>query len=567
MIGVARVAHLLWPLVLVFTGVVLFPSSGRDDVHIAFWSAWGLIEHGAILNYSGDALEQGSSLLHILILALLGKLTGVDLATIATPLSVLFGILAAIEAGRLAARLGADRHWAVAFAATSTPLVYWSFGALETTLVAYLLTAFARSVSDAIDARQAADVRSLAPAMIWGTLYVLARPEAIFVATAFLAFVVFATAVLRRDRAPLERAGSLWIWLLLIFAMLAAWRHGTFGAWFPQPVSAKVDASIDTKVSAAVWYFTRSLRQAPVIFLLLAISAVAALREIYLRGTSNRVVWVVAGVVLAQLSFAAASGGDWMEAARFFVPVVPAICALTAWALATLLPSRLLSPVCALLVLGGLVHLQHFAGRHSTGIPLFEYKHFLAWSREQNVDTHRFSFFELANRVHLRDALFLPHLEAAVDDLLARQDSVTVMSSQGGMVPYHLVRSRFGRVKFLDMGGLTSRDFADCPVLAKNQMRRGAGGIGVSDEFYLAHAEEFEAECAIPIPDVYYNIDRQNGIVSRELEDSGKFTVRYRQQTAVCAPGLRCPPTFTGDMVLAVRRSAVPETATRGFAP
>lgn len=567
MIRLARVADLLWPLVLVIAGVVLFPSSGRDDVHIAFWSAWGLIEHGAILNYSGDALEQGSSLLHILILAFLGKLTGVELATIATPLSVLFGILAAIEAGRLAARLGADRHWAVAFAATSTPLVYWAFGALETTLVAYLLTAFARSVSDAIDTRLTRDGRSLAPAMIWGLLYVLARPEAIFVATAFLAFVVFATAIPGRDRALLKRAGSLWIWLLLIFLILAAWRHATFGAWFPQPVSAKVDASIDAKLTAAVWYFTRSLRQAPVLFLLLAISAVAALREIFLRGTSNRGLWVVVGVVLAQLAFAAASGGDWMEAARFFVPAVPAICALTAWALAALLPSRLLAPACALLVVGGLLHLHHFAGRHSTGIPLFEYPRFLEWSQEQNVDTQRFSFFEIANRVHLRDALFLPHLEAAVDELLARQDSVTVMSSQGGMVPYHLVRSRFGRVKFLDMGGLTSRDFADCPVLAKNPMRRGAGGIGVSDEFYLAHAEEFEAECGIPVPDVYYNIDRQHGMVSRELEASGKFNVKYRQQTGVCAPGLRCPPTFTGDMVLAVRRSGVAEAAISGFAP
>ncbi|MFP5304318.1 MAG: hypothetical protein ACLGI7_00660, partial [Gammaproteobacteria bacterium] len=188
--------YLLGPVALLLIGGALFPSSGRDDVHIAFWSAWTLIEHGALLNYSGEALEQGSSLLHILLLALVAAITGLEIADIATPLSILFAALAVVEAGRLAQRLGASMHWAVALAATSTPLVYWAFGALESTLVAYIVTAFVRSSIEAL-APSANEARPLMRAVLWGVLYLLARPEAVFVATAFVAF---AGVVCLRDR-------------------------------------------------------------------------------------------------------------------------------------------------------------------------------------------------------------------------------------------------------------------------------------------------------------------------------------------------------------------------------
>jgi hypothetical protein len=542
--------YLLGPAALLLIGGALFPSSGRDDVHIAFWSAWTLVEHGALLNYSGEALEQGSSLLHILLLALVTAITGLEIADIATPLSILFAALAVVEAGLLVRRLGTSMHWAVALAATSTPLVYWAFGALESTLVAYIVTAFVRSTIDALSADEAGP---LMRALLWSVLYLLARPEAVFVATAFVAF---AGVVCLRDRGLLKRLAGLWGLLLLAFAMLVLWRYATFGAWFPQPVSAKVDTGVSAKLAAAWWYFRHCLGDAPTLFLLLAVAGAALLRELAVRRMANRPVWLAAGMVLAQGAFAAASGGDWMEAARFLVPATPAICALAAWSALTAAPQGLRKPAGVALVAANLVSLPLFTAQNSTGVLLADYARYVEWTRAQAIDTQRYSFFELANRVHLRDVLFLPHVEAVVDELLTQQAQVTVVSSQGGMVPYHLFRERYGRLRFLDMGGLTSRDFTDCPVLAKNPLPRGAGGISMSDEFYLAHVEEFRDRCGIPIPDVYYNIDRGDGLVTRALEASGYFRVLYRQQTDVCAPQTRCPPALRGDMVLAVRATA-----------
>jgi hypothetical protein len=535
-------------------GAFLFPSSGRDDVHIGYWAAWTLAEHGEILNYTGDRLEQSSTLLHTLLLAALAWLTRVEIASLGTPLSALFGVLAVIEAGRLASRLDGDARWALAFAATATPLVYWSFGALESTLVAYVATAFVRALCDYVyPGNAAAGAGAVAYPMAWAVLFLLVRPEAVFVLSAFMLSATFACLVLFRDRSALPRLGSVWALSLAAFAAIALWRHFTFGAWFPQPVSAKVDAQITNKLAAAAWYFGRTLRDTPVIYALIGTAAAALALKLMTRDFTHRRAWIAAGFVLAQLAFIVAAGGDWMEGGRFLVPMVPAVCALAAWALTILLkePARRAAGVA--IVLAELVMLPMFTLRSSTGVLLLQYPAYRSWAAAQAVDTDRFSFFELANRVHLRDALFLPHVEAAADSVLAQQATVTVMSVQGGMVPYHLARPRFGRLRFIDMGGLASRDFSDCPVLEQNPNARGAGGISMTDAFYLEHMDEFRGRCGIPIPDLYYNIDDREGTLAKALEATGRFKVVYRQHTNVCAPGTMCPRSVQGDMVLGMR--------------
>lgn len=543
-------------MALFAVGGLLFPSSGRDDVHITYWAAWTLSEHGAILNYSGDRLEQSSSLLHTLLLAALTWLTDIKITTLGTPLSALFGMLAVVEAGRLTSRLNADARWGLAFAATSTPLVYWSFGALETTLVAYVATAFVRACSDYVNATRQGGLALAAP-MAWAALYLLVRPEAVFVMTAFVLFVAFANLVVFRDRGAVLRLAGLWLLALAVFAAIALWRHSTFGSWFPQPVSAKVDHDVAGKLRAAEWYFRRGLRDTPLFFALLGLAVLAFLRTLPGGARTNRHAWAAAGFVLAQLAFVAAAGGDWMEGGRFFVPIIPATCALAAWGLSTVENARTRMALGTVIVLASLLAVGHFTARRSTGVVLPQYAAYRDWAMTQSIDIGRLSFFELANRVHLRDAVFLPQIEAAVDKVIAARGIATVMSAQGGFVPYHLTQTRMGRLRFIDMGGLVSTEFSDCPVLEQNLQARGAGGISMTDAFYLDHMDEFRDRCAIPIPDVYYNIDNANGSLARALEATGRFKVTYEQHTDVCAPYTLCPRSVQGDMVLAVRADLV----------
>ena len=66
----------------ILLGLVLFSAPGHDDSHITYWAAHTLKEHGQILNYNGERVEQSSSLAHVLLLALLGAVTRVSLPTL-----------------------------------------------------------------------------------------------------------------------------------------------------------------------------------------------------------------------------------------------------------------------------------------------------------------------------------------------------------------------------------------------------------------------------------------------------------------------------------------------------
>ena len=57
-------------------GAIFFPSAGRDDDHIAYWSAKSLLELGEIVSYSGDRLEQGSSLGFVALMTIASGISG-----------------------------------------------------------------------------------------------------------------------------------------------------------------------------------------------------------------------------------------------------------------------------------------------------------------------------------------------------------------------------------------------------------------------------------------------------------------------------------------------------------
>jgi len=65
----------LWVLVVPALGFLLFGSTGRDDSYITYWVADQFRRTGRIANYNGKAIEQSSSLLHVLVLAGLSWLT------------------------------------------------------------------------------------------------------------------------------------------------------------------------------------------------------------------------------------------------------------------------------------------------------------------------------------------------------------------------------------------------------------------------------------------------------------------------------------------------------------
>jgi hypothetical protein len=51
-------------LIYLIIGLVLFGSTGRDDVNITYWVVESLSTIGEMTNYNNNAVEQSSSLLH-----------------------------------------------------------------------------------------------------------------------------------------------------------------------------------------------------------------------------------------------------------------------------------------------------------------------------------------------------------------------------------------------------------------------------------------------------------------------------------------------------------------------
>jgi len=131
-VNTTKIATAAAALLLVVLGLVLFPSSGRDDSYISFWSAHSLATDGRITNYNGEHVEQSSSLGFVAALALLRRVTGAGVPLLGALLSMLMGMLAVFGASMLAQsitpRAGPAAAW---LAATCPPLVYWTMSGME----------------------------------------------------------------------------------------------------------------------------------------------------------------------------------------------------------------------------------------------------------------------------------------------------------------------------------------------------------------------------------------------------------------------------------------------------
>ena len=102
-----------------------FPAAGNDDTHITYWAAHALAHYGSILNYNGEHLEQSSSLLLVLLLALVHGLFGLPLPATAWVLGIAAALAALVVATKLAQRVDPEAAPFVALlAATSLPFAY-----------------------------------------------------------------------------------------------------------------------------------------------------------------------------------------------------------------------------------------------------------------------------------------------------------------------------------------------------------------------------------------------------------------------------------------------------------
>lgn len=510
-------------LLLVLGGFFLGFSGSVDDAHITYWPAWTLAHEGRLLNYNFEPVEQSSALGQVLLLACLHKLTALPFATLAHFSSLMAALLCLLLVASVADSL---RHTdesnagllAPLLLATSPFFVYWSYGGMEAPWLALFFLA-----TVVVVARFLQHGKSIFPLIAVSLATQTMRPEVPLVLCVFAAAVLLWAVLLPRS--------SLWTWRralpvlfvqLLVAVFLFFWRVDTFNSWLPQPVSAKTGSDLWPQVLAGFQYLRSTLFDRYLFAPALLVIAGGFYGVVRHRNPVWQLSWLL---LLTYSAFVIASGGDWMAAGRFWVPVMPLVAILTALALLDLFHRKSFRYG---LLLATLVSNLGYLWRGTTldfnSVPLWTKTNFLASDAADD-----YSFFEKHARENLQSIPLLAFAKPVLGQLTAaRQQPVQIMAGQMGMVPFYLSQVFPRQLHFTDRNGISDTLLTRCPVAG--QLPRTRNGIGTGYAWVLENRDALSSQCGFVMPDLVFDIDTGwNKRNIQALQQAG-YVFIYRQR-------------------------------------
>lgn len=576
-----RVAtHAIPSSLLLLTGILLFPSAGRDDSHITYWSAHALGHLGEIVNYNGDRVEQSSSLLHVLLLAVMHTISRIDLVVLGRVLSVLCAVAALVAVHRLGERIRSGAGFATAIlSANSVCFVYWSFGGLESSLASLSIVGLILAWASYL---RAPCRQTLTMATIGTTLVALVRPEMPFVLLCML-LGSMSILVLRRWTAPdgptamdfqtLTRLGVLAAVSAGICFLLFSFRIVYFDSFLPQPVIAKSAALSWQRASNGFQYLisgfhpetvdgsaARSLASWLFAFLF-AVGVLGIFRAAWdqLRSPQVNPTTLLSLVFIAAYdSFIVLTEGDWMEGGRMISHALPVTMSFVAYALVTTFRSiRLRRTALTVLLCFQAFMLLDFAASRSVGMPLWTgLEEFENYALEYGAS--EFSYFDRTNRDHLRNIPALYQIDRIVDELLlGNREKIQIMAHQMGFIPYYLSQKYYGRVQFFDLNGLTDRVATDATVFSSAK-RKNTGVSGVLTQF-LRDRALVVADPDVVVPDLIIYQFYTSEVPSAYFERHG-YKVIYVQMGGISTGSRHFPGRkVLANQLFAVRLELLPE--------
>jgi len=278
-----------------------------------------------------------------------------------------------------------------------------------------------------------------------------------------------------------------------MFGLVCLWRWGYFGSLFPQPVSAKVGDALVVKWINGLKYLVRMIRDYPLLALFY-VSFLARLSGEFRRSLDRKRLAFssLSVMILVQLMFVVFAGGDWMEGARFIVPVMPLLLIVSILEIRRLLSDRFLKYfIFSLNVVGCL----YFSFGYSTS---FRIGHFFKVSDSVK---EKYSFFEYMNAIHARDIAFYDDVMSKVS--LSSNQIPLIVSQQAGFVMFHFAQKHLGEYRFVDLVGLSTKDITSCATSAN--LRRLSGGVHIGYWQYFSIRRD--GVCTLPEPDIIFDLD------------------------------------------------------------
>ena len=391
----ARVPQLPYVIAVLFllAGFCLYGSAGHDDSHITFWASYTLEHYGDILNYNGDRVEQSSSLLLTLLIALIAKLTTVDVVSCGYVLTYLAGAAAILLCWQAAETWEVTYPLAALLLLASSPaFLLWNTSGMESTLAAVCVLGFVLVWGNILDDQRTPTPAAVGRGLLATLALVTVRPEMISLVTA-LAFAVFIYRRIGRWRGRVALI-VFYATVLLAISGVIVFRHFYFGSPVPLPVYAKVSSFSARHLQEGMFYLLHYALANPVMLFGLG----AALFQLYtlLRNEQRQPAFgqlLLAIALLAYAAFIIITGGDWMQAGRFLVPVLP-LAALNLVIFLAAYSSRTVTGCCLMLILLQVYMNVLTLRSDSHGTPLWASYHITAEHQQ------RYTRFEQYNQEH-----------------------------------------------------------------------------------------------------------------------------------------------------------------------
>jgi hypothetical protein len=528
---------ILGALVLVFLGMYLLGPGGRDDVYKTLWPAEAFATSGRIVNYNGDAVEQSSSLLHVLALGGARTVLGGSLANINLALTIFCGALGIWLAIKLARQLGLRANaWLALALGTQGCWAYWAMGGLDGVISGVCWLFWLRMLIFCVEDSRA--LRLILPTI----LLVLVRPENGLIAIGAIIFYL-SWDVLKAPQAfsrlNIKRIGTVLLIVALAMAALIGWRIWHGGAWLPQSALAKSDGLSLRRMRSGLGYlFLETYRHPELIPLWLGMG-LASWRILRKRSlpAGTRLLFCTVAVGLI---FIVASGGDWMENSRFLVPfILPFV--LQMWLEIEQFARKIQLLIRIGYVTANLAGLLWIAAHFNIGYPPFS-----APLMAKTESASAAPFAERYNKVHLRDMRPLEELLQIHDRIYQQKGTqVHILSQQAGYMMYHLSLERPRQFHFVDLVSLCTPDFTNCPVTrARGRMR---GGLNMDLMYMLTDWENIAQQCSMEKPDIIFGLDEDDLRLTKFLQAHGYAIAALQEgwmaNASFLSPGLQISAT------------------------
>ena len=508
-------------LLILALGFFVYGATGHDDAHINFWAAWTLLQHGEILNYNGERIEQTTSLLLDLFTVFYHLVFDLDIITAGFMVDVTASIACCWLLIKLArTTCPSMTAWPVLLLLSCSSFLLWTYGGMGATLAAFTvlsgMTIWWLWIESPL-----IKIYLLILLLFVTIALTLVRPEMPLITIAVAFCIGFFH---RSDKARFKRCLQLLLMCMLAAITLFSWQKWYFDSWLPLPVTAKQSGAFLMRIKAGSYYLLFNGLLNPIgILALLSIPLLwwqQRKHDDTGKIVRSNLLALLATFTMVYVGFIWTAGGDWMQAGRFLVPILPAATLLLA-AAASSLPWRWLMHI----LLGALcifqLSMQYISvAQLSHGIPV--------WAQYRIAKQHKnYSVFEQLNQEHLRDMASIDHLAEIIPPLHEKLGRpIELISGQAGMVFYYTAQ-RFGNnVHFRDLRGLVEGSLTNCPAI--NTVKRGQQGLFWGYSEFFALLPTLQQECGITAPDIIYDINDMSQKMGRTLEPLG-YTMIHQE--------------------------------------